>query len=92
MIKATISRINRFPWHPYLLAIFPTLALLSYNIAEIRMAEALRSLLVSLAASIVLTLALRLLVKDIHKAALISSFALVLFFSYGHIYQLLEFY
>ena len=90
MIKATIHPIKDFPWHPYLLAIFPTLALLAYNIAEIKMAEALRSFLVSLAAAIMLTVVLRLLVKDLNKAAVISSFAFVLFFSYGHIYNILE--
>jgi len=90
MIKTTINRIKGFPWHPYLLAIFPTLALLANNITEIKMVEALRALLVSLAAAILLTVALRLLVKDLNKAAVISSFAIVLFFSYGHIYNILE--
>ena len=90
MNKANIDRIKNFPWHPYLLAIFPTLALLSYNIGEIKMGEALRALLVSLAAAILLTVILRLIVKDMHKAAAISSFILVLFFSYGHIYNILE--
>jgi len=92
MIKAAINQIKVFPWHPYLLAIFPTLALLATNIAEIEMTEALRSFMVSLAVTIMLTVILRLFVKDLDKAAAITSLALVLFFSYGHIYHLLETY
>ena len=90
MKKTRINEIKNFPWHPYLLALFPTLSLLAYNIGEIKMGEALRALLVSLTAAILLTLVLRLIVKDLHKAAAISSFILVLFFSYGHIYNILE--
>jgi hypothetical protein len=92
MAKATVNQIKSFPWHPYLLAIFPPLALLAYNITEIRITEALRAFWVSLAAAILLTAVLRILLKDIHKAAAITSFALVLFFSYGHIYNILESY
>ncbi len=90
MIKTIINQIKHFSWHPYLLAIFPMVALLAYNIAEIEMAEALRSLLVSLLVAMILSIVLRLLVKESHKAAAISSLALVLFFSYGHLYNVLE--
>jgi len=92
MSKTTVERAKDFPWHPYLLAVFPTLALLANNLQEIEMAEALRALLVSLAGAVLLTLILRLFLKDWHKAAAISSLALALFFSYGHIYNLLESY
>lgn len=90
MVHTSFHWIKSFPWHPYLLAIFPTLALLSYNLAEIRITDASRSLLVSLAAAVLLTVFLKLLVKDLYKAAVISSFVLVLIFSYGHLYNLLE--
>jgi hypothetical protein len=90
MIKAPFIQIKSFPWHPYLLAIFPPLALLAFNIAEIKVTEALRAILVSLAIAILLTAILRMLLKDIHIAAAVSSFALILFFSYGHIYNILE--
>lgn len=92
MIKAAINQVKVFPWHPYLLGIFPALALLANNISEIKIEEALRSLIFSLAAAILLTVTTRLFVKNINKAAAISSFALVLFFSYGHIYSILETY
>lgn len=85
-----IKQAKDFPWHPYLLAVFPTLALLANNLQEIEMAEALRAVLVSLAGAVFLTAVLRLAVKDWHKAAAISSLVLVLFFSYGHSYNLLE--
>src|SRR5512147_1082969 len=92
MIKATTNQIKLFPWHPYLLGIFPTLALLAHNIGEIKMEDALRSFIFSLAAAILLTVILRLLVKDLYKAAAISSFVFVLFFSYGHLYSIIETY
>jgi hypothetical protein len=90
MRKAIINRYKEFPWHPFLLGVFPTLALLANNITEIRIEDALRSLIVSLAAATLLTVILRLFLKDLNKAAAISSLALVLFFSYGHIYSIFE--
>lgn len=40
-------RILDHPWHPLLWGIFPVLALYSYNVAEIKLTEAARSLIIA---------------------------------------------
>jgi len=72
-----------------LLAAFAVLSLYAYNVSEIHFADALRSLLVSLAFAGVILSLIRLILKDWQKAALVASLLLLLFFSYGHIYNFL---
>lgn len=74
--------------HPFLLAVYPALSLLAFNIDEITPQKALRPLVVSLLSSIVLVLVIRLITRDWHRAGLLGSLFIVPFFSYGHIYQL----
>jgi hypothetical protein len=78
------------PIHPILFAAYPILALLGYNIEEIRAGAALRPLAVSLFATAVLFLLLRLALHSAQKAAFITTLLLVLFFFYGHAYNFLE--
>lgn len=66
------------------------LALLGHNIEEIRPLVALRALVLSLLAGVLLYALLRLLLKDGLRAALVASVILVLFFTYGHVYAFLE--
>ena len=83
-------RIDQIPWHPFLVAIFPVLALLAYNVAEIKLSEAARSLIWVFSLAVALLLITRLIVRDWYKAALVASLALILFSSYGHFYNFLE--
>ena len=79
-----------FPLHPLALAAYPVLALLAFNIEEVEPAVVLRPLLICLVAGVLLLGLLRLLLKDWSRAGLVSSFLLLIFFSYGHVYGLLE--
>lgn len=81
---------RRFPPHPFIFASYPILALLVTNLSEISPSVAVRSLVVSLFAAIALMSIFHLIFKDWRRAALISSFILILFYSYGHIYLLLK--
>ena len=81
---------NPLPIHPFLVGIYPVLALLAYNIEEISAGSALRALCVALIFSAVLYLISRWALKDWRKAGLVASITLILFFSYGHIYTLAE--
>jgi len=85
-----VERLTKFPLHLFLVAIYPILALWGHNIDIAQPAWVLRPLLVSLAAASVLLLVIQTIVRAWEKAALITSLALVLFFSYGHVYTLLE--
>ncbi len=77
-------------FHPLLFAIYPVLALLAANLDQVAAHTALRAGLISLAGGALLYLILNLLLHDRAKAAALASLWLVLFFSYGHFYQIIE--
>jgi hypothetical protein len=69
---------------------FPVLAMLSRNAAEVSLGVALRPLIISLLATSIIFIIFRLTLKRWERAALVTSFLLLLFFSYGQVYLLLE--
>lgn len=85
-----MSKIKQFPFHPWLFAAYPIVALLAVNIDQIKSTAALRSLLITLAAAVVVWVLLNLICKDWRRAALLVSLYFILFFSYGHVYHFLE--
>ncbi|OGO64810.1 MAG: hypothetical protein A2030_00780 [Chloroflexi bacterium RBG_19FT_COMBO_50_10] len=82
--------LRRTPFSPFALAIFPILAILASNASEVSLSIAIRPLVVSLLVTLLLVVGLRLVLRAWDKAALVTSFILVLFYSYGHVYSLLE--
>jgi hypothetical protein len=62
-------------------------ALLAYNIDWLRPQHALRALLLSLAVAFVLLVVLARLLHNWHRAGLLVSLFLILFFAYGHFYD-----
>ena len=81
---------KRLPFYPFLFSIFPPLALLANNITEVEYQVVFRPLLLSLALSIGLFFILRLISRDWHKVALVTGLILVLFYSYGQVYDFLQ--
>jgi len=79
-----------WPWHVLLLAVYPVLALLANNITQVRLQAAGRALLVVLAGVSLLWLALTAVLRSASRAGLLCSLYSLLFFSYGHVYNLLE--
>jgi hypothetical protein len=77
------------PWYFAAFAIYPILALLAYNINQIRFRTGIRSLIISLAVALLLFLVFRKLLGSKQRAALTVSIWLLLFYSYGHIYDLI---
>lgn len=82
--------LRRVPLHPLLFALYPALALLAHNLQEISIEVAVRPLLLSLLGAALPFALLRLILRDWARAALLTTFLLALFFSYGHLYQLLK--
>lgn len=76
--------------HPLLFASYGSLALLANNLGQIEASAAIRSLAISVGVSLMLVGVLYLLLRDFAKAALISSGAILLIFSYGHVARLLD--
>ncbi len=80
-----------FPFYPLVFAAFPTLTLMAYNTLQIRFTVIFRPLVISLLFGILLfTLVYVLFKKNKPKAALITGVTIILFFSYGHLYNLVK--
>ncbi len=82
--------LKRFPVHTLFFAIYPILALFGHNITEVTSSDVIRSLLVSLAGALVLFALARLLLRDTLRAGLVVTLFLLLFFTYGQVYNLLK--
>jgi len=82
--------LKRFPFYPILCSIYPVVALAAYNIDEISLKVALRPLAITLFVFLFLFGLAQLFLRDWHKAALSTLLIILFFFSYGHIYNLLE--
>jgi hypothetical protein len=78
---------TRLPLHPFLFALYPVAAMLAFNAADVRLGDGVRSFLLALLLASVLFLASRLVVRDSQRAAMMTTLALLLLFSYGHVYR-----
>jgi hypothetical protein len=77
--------------HPFLFALFPILFLFAYNIGQVSFSEILLPSAIVLGFTAIALILLWLVLKrDIKKAAVIVSTFLILFFSYGRIFDLIQ--
>jgi hypothetical protein len=76
--------------HPFLLGVYPLVALISINADQIQANEIWRSFGWVLSATLLLILLVYLLVRNWGRAGLVCTLMLVLFFSWGHIFRLIE--
>lgn len=87
------ARGRLLPWvsvHPFLIGLFPILALWAGNVQYVHAHDVLRSALAALAMAGGLLLIIRLATRSWEKAAVLSAAALIFFFSYGHVYGVLK--
>jgi hypothetical protein len=82
--------LDAFPLHPLCFAVYPVLALLAFNRAEVDISSGLRPLLLSLLLAGLLLLISHGILHDWRRAALVATILLILFFSYGHAYIALK--
>jgi hypothetical protein len=73
------------PFHPFFFAIYPVLALYAFNMGQSRLTDAVRVFLIIPALAGLVLISLKVLLKDWGRAALLTSFVFLLFFSYGHL-------
>jgi hypothetical protein len=85
-----MNSLRRLFFHPFCFAVYPIVALLAFNIREVTAWVVIIPLFASLAGAAIILGGLRLLLKDWYRAAIFTSFFLLLFFSYGHIYHFFE--
>jgi len=79
-----------FVIHPFLFAIFPVLFLFSHNIEQLSFSEPLLPTVIVLGFTLLLVLLSRWILRDNQKAGIFVSIILVLFFSYGHAFHLIQ--
>jgi len=77
-------------FYPLLFAAFPILFLYTYNISEVSVSQIWLPLIISVAATLVLWVVLSLILRSLTKAGFATAIFLVFFFSYGHLYDVLE--
>lgn len=76
--------------YPFLFAVYPILALVVHNIIYIDPGSVVRSLLIAILFTGLIWVLLKLVFKDWDKAGIVTVWALILFFSYGHVYIQLQ--
>jgi len=77
-------------FYPFLFAIFPIIYLYSINFVETPLFDVILPILISLSGTFVLLIITRLILKTWIKAGLVISLLLILSFSYGHLYELIN--
>lgn len=85
-----MNRLSRIPIHPLLFASYPVLALYAVNVHEVTSAVIWRPLFISLAGALLLLAILFGVLRNLPRAALIASIGLLLFFTYGRLYDALK--
>lgn len=82
--------IERIPFHPFAFALFPILAVFATNQDNLVWPQVFRSIVLSELGTLLMLLLARVLLSGWDRAAIFTTLVLLLFFSYGHIYQLTE--
>lgn len=88
------SKEKNFSWkrivfliYPYLLAFYPILALRNHNFEYVDFASILRPLILIAVGTLAIQIVVLLLIRNLEKTNLIVSLVVLLFLSYGHIYN-----
>ncbi len=77
------------PWYPFMFAAYPVLALLAYNLGQVKYTDGIRALIFSIVMALLLFLLLRFLYRSIHRAAFVTAGLALLFYTYGQVYDLI---
>lgn len=90
-VKKMVNKVFASPWYPIMFGAYPALYLLGANLGQVQPDAGLRSMLVSTLFAGLLYLLLWLLMRrQLHRAAFLTMLLLALFFSYGHVSNVLE--
>ena len=89
-MKTNNNNKRKFLFYPILLAIYPVLALYVFNRNETVISAIQQALITSLIVAVVVIATFLLVFRSWQKAAAPASFTLLLFYSYGHVYDLTQ--
>jgi hypothetical protein len=76
--------------YPFLIAIYPVLALRNFNIAYVDLPSIVRSLVIVLGLTAVIWLAVHITFRDATISGIVASLALIVVLAYGHVYIQIE--
>ena len=76
--------------YPFLIAIYPVLALRNFNIDYVDLPSILRSLIIALGLTALVWLVLHTIFRDAKVSGILTSLAIIIALSYGHIYIQIE--
>ena len=76
--------------YPLFFSLFPILALYTFNIEYVHYTAILRSVQITLAVVVLLIIFLNLLIRDSHKASISAFLVILLWYSYGHVFNYFE--
>ena len=82
--------LERVPIYVLWLALLPAVTLLASNLGQVRPTIGYRALALSVLLALILLVVFRLILGDWSRAGLLTSLGLLLFFSYGHVYNALR--
>jgi hypothetical protein len=88
-IRKFIVSFFSIPWYFLVFSAYPVLALLAFNVGQVKAESGWRPLLLSVLFGAALFLLVYLILHDVYRAAFLTTLLLALFFSYGHIYMML---
>ena len=77
-------------FHPFLIAFFPIIAVYSVNIGLIQLEQFIFPTILIVGSALLFFLCLKYILKNGKKAALIVTLAFIIFFSFGHVYNMLN--
>lgn len=81
-----MKSISRYFIYPFLLGIYPVLTLWNHNASFVEFGSVVRSVALTLVGVAMFILLFKLILRDWHKAGLLTTLSALLFFSYGHIF------
>ena len=79
---------RKFIFHPFIFSIYPILFLLSHNIAKVTRASYFEIIFLIIIAPIItyiILIFLKLILKNVEKASVLTTFLLLIFYSFGHL-------
>jgi len=77
-------------FHPFLFAIYPVIELRNYNVAYVDSAALVRPVVLSILLTASIWAVLGSLIRDRQKSGIITTLAVISFFTYGHAYVQIE--
>jgi hypothetical protein len=82
-----LNKIYKSPIFLFFFTTYPCVALLAWNIREVEWQVVIRPLFLTILISVILLFIFNFILRNISKSTLLTAFLIILFFSYGHVYN-----